>query len=166
MIAERISLIAIYRSLIQLQTNEGVIRDIVLDRKINRKTKSPEAFKDLEHLKQYINNSYHWVSLEGDTQICTWMPYAPVKFWVEKDNGILVQFKKELTTKKSSLFPISNKRLRELQTFLNKITDSIHFDNYISPSTPTYVECVYIDDVLETDSYYWIIQEYKKYTKP
>lgn len=165
MIAERITLIEIYRSLIQLQTNEGRIRDIVLDRKLDRMTKSPEAFRDLEHLKTYINQFYPFVNLEGDTQICTWMPYAPVKFWVEKDNDILVEFKKELTVKKSSLFAMSKKKLRELQAFLNKVTGSIQFDDYISPSTPTYVECVYIDDVLETDSYYWLIQEYKKYIK-
>jgi hypothetical protein len=163
MIAERISLIEIYRSLLRLQTNEGMIRDIVLDRRIDSKTKSPEAFKDLEHLKTFINKTYPFVSLESDTQICTWFPYSPVKFWVEKDNGILVQFKQELTTKKSSLFAMSKKKLRELQAFLNKLTGSIGFDDYISPSTPTYVECVYIDDVIETDSYYWLIQEYKKY---
>ena len=58
---------------------------------------------------------------------------------------------------------MSKKKLRELQAFLNKLTGSIGFDDYISPSTPTYVECVYIDDVIETDSYYWLIQEYKKY---
>jgi len=165
MVAERITLIEIYRSLTKLQINEGLVKDIVLDRKIDKKTKSPQAFVDLDHLKTYINQTYPYVNLSGEAQICTWMPYSPVKFWVDKNNGVLVEFKAELTTKKSSLFAMSKKKLIELQTFLNKVALSIAFDDYISPSTPTYVECVYIDDVVETDSYYWLIQEYKKYAK-
>ena len=62
MIAERISLIEIYRSLLRLQTNEGMIRDIVLDRRIDSKTKSPEAFKDLEHLKTFINHNKIYIN--------------------------------------------------------------------------------------------------------
>lgn len=170
MIVERITLLAIYRSLKQLETNEGRIYDIVLNRKTNTSTKSPEAFKSLEDLKRFVQANYPWQNEVQQAEVCTWLPYAPVKFWVEKNNGTLVAFKAELEVKKTtSLFAISKKRMRELDTYLktvNKNNNGLIIDSYVAPTTPTYVECVYIDDLVKNDPYYWMFEEYKKYIKP
>ena len=47
MIVERISLGATYRTLLQVEINEGKVYDIVLDYKIGRKTISPPVFKGI-----------------------------------------------------------------------------------------------------------------------
>jgi len=165
MVAERISLGAIYTTFLQLEINEGMVYDIVLDYKIGNRTISPPAFKDLAALKSFINTNYPYTRLTGTDMICTWQPYMPVKFWVEKENGIQVQFKQALNTTKGKLYNLSEKRLRELYGYINSITGYIHFDDYISPTTPTYVECVYIDDIIEDGGYIKANEEYKKYTK-
>lgn len=165
MIAERISLGAIYRTLLQLESNEGRVYDIVLDYKIGNRTISPPVFKDLEALKTFINNNYPYVYLSGEDMICTWQPYMPVKFWVEKDNGIQVQFKEIITTTKGKLYKMSEKKLRELYSYINTTVGYIHFDDYISPSTPTYVECIYIDDIVDDGGYQKAELEYKKYAR-
>jgi hypothetical protein len=41
----------------------------------------------------------------------------------------------------------------------------VQFDDYISPTTPTYVECIYIDDVLDDTNFGKINTEYKKYAR-
>lgn len=165
MIAERISLGAIYRTLLQLETNEGRVYDIVLDYRIGNKTISPPVFKDLNDLKTFINKNYPYMYLSGEDMLCTWQPYMPVKFWVEKNNGIQVQFKEVLNTTKGKLYKLSEKRLRELYNYINTISGFIHFDDYISPSTPTYVECIYIDDIIEDGGFTKAETEYKKYAK-
>lgn len=165
MIVERISLGAIYKTLSQIETNEGKVYDIVLDYKIGRKTISPPVFKDLNALKAFINNNYPYMYIDGESMICTWNPYRPVKFWVQKENGIQVQFKEVLNTTKGKLYKLSEKRLRELHSYINAVSGYIHFDDYISPSTPTYVECIYIDDIIEDGGYFKAEQEYKKYTR-
>tara|TARA_R110000772_G_C13292466_1_gene438158 strand:- start:929 stop:1432 length:504 start_codon:yes stop_codon:yes gene_type:complete len=166
MIAERISLIETYRVLTQLETNEGKLYDIVLNRKVDNKTQSPQAFKDLVALRLFINKNYPFMNLDNpEIQICTWMPYLPAKFWVTKQNGTLVEFKSELTTKKSSLNNISKKRLRELSTFINNLQGAISLDDYISPFTASYVECVYIDDIRDQKEYGTVYELYKKYIK-
>lgn len=165
MIVERISLGAIYRTLLQVEINEGKVYDIVLDYKLGRKTISPPVFKDLNALKLFINKNYPYMYLNEDDSLCTWNPYRPVKFWVEKENGIQVHFKEILETTKGKLYKLSEKRLRELNKYINNVTGFIHFDDYISPTTPTYVECIYIDDVIEDGGFNLAATEYKKYAK-
>ena len=165
MIVERISLGAIYRALIQVQINEGKVYDIVVDYRIGNKTISPAVFKDLNALKLFINKNYPYIYITEQDSICTWNPYKPVKFWVEKNNGIQVHFKEELETTKSKLYKISVKRLRELRNYIDKITGFIHFDDYIAPTTPTYVECIYIDDIRNDGEFIIAETEYKKYAK-
>lgn len=165
MIVERITLGAIYKTLVQLQINEGKVRDIVLDYKIGDKVLSPPVFADLNALKAFINSQYPYIPLSGEHEICTWHPYKLVKFWVEKDNGIQVQNKSELIVTKGTLFEISSKRLRELNTYINSVIGYIHFDNYIKPYTATYVECVYIDDIIEDGGYNKAASDYKKYAQ-
>jgi hypothetical protein len=165
MIAERISLVAIYRTLLQLQTNEGKVYDIVLNYKIGNKTISPPVFKDLNAIKDFINKNYPYMYLSGQDMICTWQPYMPVKFWVEKENNIQVQFKEALNTTKGKLYTMSEKKLKELYNYINKISGFIHFDDYVSPTTPTYVECIYIDDIIEDGGFLEAEKEYKKYAK-
>lgn len=169
MIVERISLLAIHRALVQLETNEGRIYDIVLNRKLTKSVKSPESFKDLNSMLQFAQSNYPFIVESKQVEVCHWFPYGVVKFWVEKNNGTLVEFKAELTEKKSSLNDISKKRLRELNTYLNtiqKTIDGLVIDSYIAPTTPTYVECVYIDDLVKNDAYYNLTGEYTKYIKP
>jgi len=169
MIVERISLLAIHRALVQLETNEGRIYDIVLNRKLTKSVKSPESFKDLNSMLQFAQSNYPFIVESKQVEVCHWFPYGVAKFWVEKNNGTLVEFKTELTEKKSSLNNISKKRLRELNTYLNAIQKSIDglvIDSYIAPTTPTYVECVYIDDLVKNDAYYNLMGEYTKYIKP
>lgn len=170
MIVERITLLAIYRSLKQLETNEGKIRDIVVNRKITGAVQSPEAFKTLDDLKAFAQKQYPYLSEVAQAEVCTWLPYTPVKFWVEKNNGTLIEFKAELEVKKtSSLFSISKKRMRELDSYIKTVlknNSGLIIDSYVAPTTPTYVECVYIDDLVKNDPYYWLFNEYKKYIKP
>lgn len=165
MIIERISLGAIYNSLLQLETNEGKVYDIVLNYKLGNKTISPPVFKDLESLRTFINKNYPYIHFEQTDTVCTWNSYKPVKFWVEKNNGIQVQFKELLNTTKASLYSMSEKKLRELNKYINQLEGYVDFDNYIAPSTPTYVECIYIDDVLDDSNFGKINTEYKKYTR-
>ena len=165
MIVERITLGAIYRTLSQLEANEGKVYDIVLDYKLGNQTISPPVFKDLGALKSFIQKNYPYVYFDNTSTVCTWNGYRPVKFWVQKENGIQVQFKEILNTTKGKLYKISEKRLRELSTYLNQIEGYVHFDDYISPTTPTYVECIYIDDVVEDTNFIKIDTEYKKYTR-
>lgn len=165
MIAERISLVAIYRTLLQLQINEGKVYDIVLNYKIGNKTISPPVFKDLDAIKSFINLNYPYLILTGEDMLCTWQPYLPVKFWVEKTNGIQVQFKEDIYTTKGSLYTMSEKRLRELVSYINKVSGYINFDDYISPTTPSYVECVYIDDIIDDGGFVIAQEEYKKYAR-
>ena len=165
MIVERITLGAIYRTLVQLEINEGKVRDIVLDYKIGDKVLSPPVFDNLESLKFFITTQYPYIPLNGSSEICTWNAYKLVKFWVDKDNGIQVQNKAELTVTKGTLFEISKKRLRELNTYTNSVLGFIHFDNYIKPFTASYVECVYIDDIIEDGGFEKADLEYKKYAK-
>jgi hypothetical protein len=169
MIVERITLIAIYRALKQLETNEGKLYDIVLNRKTSTSIVSPEAFKDLNALLSFIQKSYPFAVEAKQLEVCHWYPYGVVKFWVEKNNGTLVEFKTELTEKKGSLHNISKKRLVELNTYLNNIQKAINglvIDPYVAPTTPTYVECVYIDDLVKNDAYTTLMGEYNKYIKP
>lgn len=165
MIIERITLGAIYRTLLQLETNEGKVYDIVLNYKLGKQTISPPVFKDLDAIKNFINKNYPYTYFDANSTVCTWNGYRPVKFWVQKENGIQVQFKEALNTTKGKLYKISEKRLRELNTYLNQVEGYVHFDDYISPTTPTYVECIYIDDVLEDTNFINIDKEYKKYTR-
>ena len=165
MIAERISLVAIYRTLLQLQINEGRVYDIVLNYKIGNKTISPPVFKDLDAIKSFININYPHLILTGEDMLCTWQPYQPVKFWVEKTNGIQVQFKEDIYTTKGSLYNMSEKRLRELVSYINQVSGYINFDDYISPNTPSYVECVYIDDIIDDGGFVIAQEEYKKYAR-
>jgi hypothetical protein len=165
MIIERISLGAIYNSLVQLEINEGKVYDIVLNYQLGKKTISPPVFKDLDALKSFINKNYPYIYFDQTNTVCTWNSYKPVKFWVEKNNGIQVQFKEVLNTTKSSLYSMSEKKLRELRKYINKLEGYVDFDNYIAPSTPTYVECIYIDDVLDDTNFINIDKEYKKYTR-
>jgi hypothetical protein len=165
MIIERISLGAIYNSLLQLETNEGKVYDIVLNYKLGKKTISPPVFKDLEGLRTFINKNYPYIYFEQTDTVCTWNSYKPVKFWVEKNNGIQVQFKELLNTTKGSLYSMSEKKLRGLNKYINQLEGYVDFDNYIAPSTPTYVECIYIDDVLDDSNFGKINTEYKKYTR-
>jgi hypothetical protein len=165
MIAERISLGAIYKRLLQLQNNEGHVYGIVLNYKIGDKTISPPVFDNLSALKTFINKNYPYQSFMGGDILCTWQVFNPVKFWVEKDNGIQVNFKEDLETTKNKLYKISEKKLRELSAYIKKIGSFINFDNYIAPTTPTYVECVYIDDILEDGGYEKALIEYKKYSR-
>lgn len=165
MIIERISLGAIYNSLLQLETNEGKVYDIVLNYKLGNKTISPPVFKDLDALKSFISKNYPYIYFEQTDTVCTWNSYKPVKFWVEKNNGIQVQFKELLNTTKGSLYSMSEKKLRELNKYINELEGYVDFDNYIAPSTPTYVECIYIDDVLDDSNFGKINTEYKKYTR-
>jgi len=60
---------------------------------------------------------------------------------------------------------MSEKKLRELRKYINKLDGYVDFDNYIAPLTPTYVECIYIDDVIEETNFINIDKEYKKYTR-
>ena len=169
MIVERITLIAIYRALKQLETNEGRLYDIVLNRKTTTSIVSPEAFKDLNALLSFIQKTYPFVVETKQLEVCHWHPYGVVKFWVEKNNGTLVEFKAELTEKKGSLHSISKKRLVELNAYLNNIQKSVNglvIDPYVAPTTPTYVECVYIDDLVKNDAYTTLMGEYNKYIKP
>ena len=165
MIAERISLGAIYRTLLQLQENEGRVYGIVLNYKIGVKTISPPVFADLEALKTFINKNYPYQSFASTDIICTWEIFAPVKFWVEKDNDIQVNFKTTVETTKNKLYKISVKKLRELSAYIKKIGSYINFDDYISPTTPSYVECVYIDDIVNDGGYEKSLIEYKKYSR-
>lgn len=165
MIIERISLGSIYNTLLQLESNEGKVYDIVLNYKLGKKTISPPVFKDLESLRSFINKNYPYVFFSDTDSVCTWNSYRPVKFWVKKDNDIQVQFKELLNTTKDSLYSISEKRLRELNTYLNTLEGYVKFDDYISPTTPTYVECIYIDDVLDDTNFGKINTEYKKYAR-
>lgn len=165
MIAERISLGAIYKTLLQLQNNEGSVYNIVLNYKIGVKTISPPVFADLEALKTFINKNYPYQTFSSGNVICTWQPFTPVKFWVDKENDIQVNFKEQLQTTKNKLYKISEKKLRELTTYIKQIEGFINFDNYIAPSTPTYVECVYIDDIINDGGYDKALTEYKKYTR-
>ena len=165
MIVERISLGAIYRTLSQIEINEGKVYDIVIDYRIGNKTISPPVFKDLDALKSFIQRNYPYVYISGDDSICTWNAYRPVKFWVEKENGIQVQFKEILNTTKGKLYKLSEKRLRELHEYIKAVEGYIHFDDYVSPTTPTYVECIYIDDVIEDGGFSIAAEEYKKYAK-
>lgn len=165
MIIERISLGAIYNTLLQLETNEGKVYDIVLNYKLGNKKISPPVFKDLNSLRTFINKNYPYVFFNDTDTVCTWNSYRPVKFWVEKDNGIQVQFKEILNTTKNSLYLMSEKRLKELHTHLNTLEGYVQFDDYISPTTPTYVECIYIDDVLDDTNFGKINTEYKKYAR-
>lgn len=163
MIAERISLGAIYKTLSNVESNEGKITGIVLDYRIGNKVISPPVFEDLNTLKSFINRNYPFIRLTGEDLICSWQPYMPIKFWVAKENGIQVQFKADLATTKGKLYKMSEKRLRELKDYINSIEGYINFDNYIAPSTPTYVECVYIDDILDDGGFNKANEEYKKY---
>jgi hypothetical protein len=165
MIAERISLGAIYKTLLQLENNEGKVYNIVLNYKIGAKTISPPVFDNLEALKTFINKNYPYKTFYGDDLICTWQPFTPVKFWVDKENDIQVSFKENLETTKNKLYKISEKRLRELTIYIKQVERFINFDSYIAPSTPTYVECVYINDVINDGGYEKALKEYKKYTK-
>lgn len=165
MIVERITLGAIYKSLLQVEINEGAIYDIVLDYKIGNKTISPPVFKNLDALKQFIMKNYPYQYLSEETMLCTWNGYRPVKFWIQKENGVQVQFKEVLNTTKSKMYKLSEKRLRELNTYINNVEGYIHFDDYISPSTPTYVECIYIDDVVNDGGFNLALTEYKKYAR-
>jgi len=165
MIVERITLGAIYNTLTQVETNEGKVYDIVLNYKIGNKTISPPVFKDLQTLKSFINTNYPYMYLSDESMLCTWNGFKPVKFWVEKENGIQVHFKELLQTTKQKLYKLSEKRLKELQRYVNTVEGFIHFDDYVSPSTPTYVECIYIDDVIEDGGMQLAITEYKKYAK-
>ena len=169
MIVERITLLSIYRSLRQLETNEGRIYSIVLSRKTSTSTVSPESFNDLNDMLSFIQNAYPYAVETKQLEVCHWWPYTVAKFWVEKNNGSLVEFKVELTEKKGSLNNISKKRLRELNTYLNTIqksVDGLVIDSYVAPTTPTYVECVYVDDLVKNDAYTTLMGEYKKYIKP
>lgn len=163
MIVERITLGAIYKTLLQLETNEGKVYDIVLNYKLGKHIISPPVFKDLDTLKGFINKNYPYTFFDTDSTVCTWNGYRPVKFWVEKENGIQAQFKELLNTTKGKLYKISEKKLRELDSYLNRVDGYVHFDDYISPTTPTYVECIYIDDVIEDTNFINIDNEYKKY---
>lgn len=163
MIAERISLGAIYRTLSNIETNEGKVTGIVLDYRIGNKVISPPVFEDLAALRTFINRNYPFIRLTGQDLICSWQPYMPVKFWVAKENGIQVQFKEPLTATKGKLYKISEKRLRELRDYIKSVEGYIHFDDYIAPTTPTYVECVYIDDILDDGGFDKASEEYKKY---
>lgn len=165
MIVERITLGAIYKSLLQLEANEGKVYDIVLNYKLGANTISPPVFKDLPTLKSFINKNYTYTYFDQTNTVCTWNSYRPVKFWVDKSNDIQVQFKEVLKTTKGQLYSISEKRLRELNTYINNIEGLVNFDDYVSPSTPTYVECIYIDDVVEDTDFIKINKEYKKYAK-
>ena len=165
MIVERISLGAIYRTLLQVEINEGKVYDIVLDYKLGNKTISPPVFKDLQSLKSFIEANYPYRYLSQNDSICTWNAYFPVKFWVEKENGIQVHFKEILQTTKGKLYKLSEKRLRELNKYIKAVEGYIHFDDYISPTTPTYVECIYIDDVIDDGGFSIAAEEYKKYAK-
>lgn len=165
MIVERITLGAIYRTLLQVEINEGQVYDIVLNYKIGNKTISPPVFKGLDELKTFIDANYPYQYLSDESMICTWNGYKPVKFWVAKENGIQVHFKEILQTTKSKLYKLSEKRLRELQSYVNQVEGFIHFDDYVSPTTPTYVECIYVDDVIEDGGVQLAITEYKKYAK-
>lgn len=169
MIVERITLIAIYRALRQLEINEGRVYDIVLNRKLTKSTKSPESFKDLDAILSYAQSNYPFVVETKQLEVCNWFPYGVSKFWVEKNNGTLVEFKTVLTEKKGSLHDISKKRMKELNAYLSAIQKSIDglvIDPYVAPTTPTYVECVYIDDLIKNDAYYNLMGEYSKYIKP
>ena len=165
MIIERITLGAIYNTLLQLETNEGKVRDIVLEYKIDNKIISPPVFDNLNSLKFFINNQYPAIPLTDNNEICTWYPFKLVKFWVDKDNGIQVQNKQQLVITKGTLFDISKKRLNDLNTYINNVLRYINFDNYISPNTPSYVECVYINDIIDDGGYLKTEQEYKKYAR-
>ena len=118
MISERISLGAIYKTLSNIEANEGKVTDIVLDYRIGNKVISPPVFEDLASLRTFINKNYPFVRLTGEDLICSWQPYMPVKFWVAKENGIQVQFKEPLTATKGKLYKLSEKRLRELKTYI------------------------------------------------
>ena len=83
--------------------------------------------------------------------LCQWTPC------------IQVQFKEPLTATKGKLYKISEKRLRELRDYIKSVEGYIHFDDYIAPTTPTYVECVYIDDILDDGGFNKASEEYKKY---
>ena len=96
MIVERITLGAIYNTLTQVEINEGKVYDIVLNYKIGTKTISPPVFKDLAALKSFINTNYPYMYLSEESMLCTWNGFKPVKFWVEKENGIQVHFKELL----------------------------------------------------------------------
>ena len=87
MIVERITLIAIYRTLKQLETNEGRLYDIVLNRKTTNSIISPEAFKDLNALLSFIQKTYPYAIETKQLEVCHWYPYGVVKFWVEKNKG-------------------------------------------------------------------------------
>lgn len=170
MIVERISMLAIYRSLKQLETNEGRLYDIVVSRKMPNGAKSPEAFKSLDDMLAYTQRLHPWVPEYKQSEVCTWYPYTVSKFWIDKNNGTLVEFKELVTVKKvSSLFDISLKRLTQLATYLRQVdlnNKNLIIDPYISPSTATYVDCVYIDDLIKNSAYYFLIEEYAKYIKP
>ena len=170
MIVERITLLAIYRYLKQTQINEGRVYDIVVNQKVTGKTKSPEVFKSIDDLLRYTQQKYPWVPEYKQSEVCTWEPFSAVKFWVEKDNGTLVEFKRSaVEVKKSSLYDMSTKRLGELQLYLRKVaaqTKKLKIDYYISPTTQSFVECVYIDDLVKNAAYYFITDEYAKYIKP
>lgn len=170
MIVERITLLAIYRALKQLETNEGKIYDLVLNRKFNTRTVSPQSFKSLDDLLRFVQTEWPYQNAYQTMEICHWYPYAPVKFWVEKNNGTQVDFKTEIAQSKSnSLNSISIKRMRDLDAYLKNITasvDGLQIDPYIAPMTQTYVECVYIQDITPNKPYYYLVDEYLKYIKP
>ena len=164
MIVERITLGAIYKTLVQLEINEGKVYDIVLDYKIGDKVLSPPVFADLNALRVFINTQYPYIPMTEMAEICTWNTYRLVKFWINKDNGIQVQNKETVMVSKSTLFAISKKRLSDLNAYLTKVANYVDFDHYIGPSTPTYVEWVYINDVINENSFQKAALEYKKYT--
>lgn len=170
MIVERITLLAIYRALKQLETNEGKVYDLVLNRKFNTKTVSPQAFKDLEALLDFIQTEWPYDKSFQEMTVCQWYPYSPVKFWVEKTNGTQVDFKETIRQSKAdSLNAISIKKMRELNQYLQRSHRSVknlQIDPYIAPMTQTYVECVYIQDITPNQPYYYLIEEYLKYIKP
>lgn len=170
MIVERITLMAIYQYLKQLQSNEGRVYDIVISQKIAKGIKSPEVFKSIDELLRYVQTRYPWVPEFKQAEVCTWNPYSVLKFWVEKDNGTLVEFKRsEVEIKKDSIYDISKKRLRELNDYLKKVasqTKKLKIEYYISPTTQSFVECVYVDDLVKNAAYYFIADEYAKYIKP
>jgi hypothetical protein len=61
MVADRISLITIYRSLLPIDRNDGKIESILLNRKNDYGTKSIPKFNSLEELKEFIDSFYPYV---------------------------------------------------------------------------------------------------------
>lgn len=166
MVADRISLIYLWKSLQIVEENNGKIDSILIHRTSHYGVKSVPRFNSLIELKDFIKEIYKYKHPNNcDCQTKNEGIYTLLSFSFKKDTDNTVFINNlESGFQSSKLDQINSKTFKRLEE-LNEQIEYLEklFDNYVCfPYIEFgYIECEYIE-IIRNSSYYEMIELYKK----